>query len=131
MKNFIFIVIAFLSFSCMNLNKNEYFVSFTGQVEITHTVIPDTIDNAGSAEILAWSQAPDGCWTNLGFLLTKNNDFEYTLEAYGLYQSTGVCPSGIVYGDTAITLHPEQSGLYKFNIIKGPYTIEIDTMIVR
>jgi hypothetical protein len=131
MKNFIFIIIALLSLSCMNLNKSEYYVSFTGNVEITHILVPDTVDIAGSAVIQAWSQAPDGCWSNLTFLLTKNSDFEYTLEAYGLYQSTGVCPPGVIYGDSAITMHPEQSGLYKFNIVKGPYDIEIDTMIVR
>ena len=131
MKQFIFAIIALLIAACSNLNKNEYYVRMTSAVEISHIEVPDTVDNNVAALIKAKAQAYDACWSNLTFLLTKNSDFEYSLQAFGLYESYGSCPQTTVYGDTTITFQPPQLGLYKFYIYKGPNDVEVDTMIVR
>jgi len=131
MKLFIYIIIAVVSVSCFKTGKNEYYVILTGPVEISHAEIPDTVDNMGLAQIKANAQAYDECWSNLNFTLTKANDFEYSLQAFGLYESYGICPEMMIYGDTTIAFQPTKTGLYKFNIYKSPNDIEIDTMIVR
>jgi len=131
MKLFIFSIIVLLILSCTNLNKNDYYVRLTSSVEISHIEVPDTVDNNAVALITARAQAYDACWSNLTFLLTKNSDFEYSLNAFGIYESYGSCPAMMVYGDTTITFQPAQIGLYKFYIYKGPNDTQVDTMIVR
>ncbi len=131
MKPVIYIAIALLSLSCLKLSKNEYYIRMTGLVEIIHTEVPDTVDNMSFAQIKATAQATDGCWSDLNFMLIKNSDFEYSLQAFGVYESYGTCPTGMVYSDTTINVQPSLSGLYKFYIYKGPNEVEVDTMIVR
>jgi len=131
MKSVIFLLIVLMSVSCMKLSKNEYYIRVTGEVEIVHAMIPDTVDNLTDNQISANSKAPNGCWSNLTFQLTEVNDFEYSLKAFGIYESFGTCAEGIVYGDSVIAFKPTKTGLYKFNVYKGPTEIEIDTMIVR
>ena len=124
-------ILTILLFSCLKLKKNEYYVRMTGRVEIVHTEIPDTVDNLSVAEIRASARATDACWSNLNFILVKESDFEYSLQAFGIYESYGNCPSATIGYDTVITLQPTLSGLYQFYIYKGPGDVEIDTMIVR
>lgn len=131
MKPFIYIILAFLSVSCWKLNQDENYVRLTGSVEISHTQIPDTVDNMGFAQIKAQARAINGCWSNLNFLLTRTDEFDYSLQAFGIYESYGTCPDVMVYGDTIITIQPTRAGLYKFYIYKGPNDVDIDTMIVR
>ncbi len=130
MKPAIFIAIAFLSVSCLN-SKNEFYQRFTGPVEISRIVIADTVANNAYTHILATAQAHNGCWSNLNFTLTKKSNFEYSLNAYGVYESTGSCPNVMVYGDTSIVFQPTLVGLYRFSIIVGENDTQIDTMIVK
>lgn len=131
MKQVIFIFIVLLALSCVKLGNNEYFIHATVEVEIIHSIIPDTVDNNSPAHIIASAKAPDQCWSNLNFILTKDNEFEYSLKAYGLYESYGTCAPGVIYNDSTILFQPTKTGLYKFNIFKAPDNIDIDTMIVR
>jgi hypothetical protein len=131
MKYVILLLMVLMSVSCMKLSKNEYYIRATYEVEIVHAIIPDTVDNLTDNHIAANSKAPNGCWSNLTFQLTEDNDFEYSLRAFGLYESFGTCSEGIVYGDSVITFKPTKTGLYKFNVYKGPTEVVIDTMIVR
>ena len=131
MKLFIYVLIAIMSLSCSKIFKNDFYMIMTGPVEISHAEIPDTIDNMAFAQIKANAQAPDGCWRNLNFVLTKTAEYEYSLQAFGVFESFGTCPNIMVYGDTTISLQLTQSGLYKFYVSKNPNDFEIDTMIVR
>jgi hypothetical protein len=131
LKILILLIVAAAGISCLNMKKSEYYISFTGPVEITHVIIPDTAVNMSNINIKVHSEASDGCWRNLNFLLNKTSDFEYTLEAFGSYESTGTCPPGVVYGDTTIDFQPKAAGLYKFHVTKSQYVTEIDTMIVK
>lgn len=130
MKSFIYVLIALTSLSCSKVFKNDYYVRMTDLVEISHVDIPDTIDNMAFAQKKANAQAPDDCWSNLSFSLTKNFDFEYSLQPFGLYESFDTCPAVLVCWDTTIALQLTQSGLYKFYVLKSPNDVEIDTMIV-
>ena len=131
LKILISLIVITAGVSCLNMKNSEYYVTFTGRVEIVHVIIPDTAVNMSNTNIQANSQASDGCWRNLNFLLNKTSDFEYTLEAFGLYESSGTCPPGMVYGDTSIVFQPKAPGLYKFYVTKSQYVTEIDTMIVK
>lgn len=130
MKPAICLAIAFLTVSCLN-NKNEFYQRFSGQVEILRSNIADTVTNNSYTRIEATAQAYNGCWSNLNFILTKTSTFEYTLNAYGVYESTGSCPNVMVYKDTSIVFQPTTAGLYRFTIAKGENDTQIDTMIVK
>jgi hypothetical protein len=125
------LIIVMVAASCLNMGKNEYYVRFSGPVEISHVVIPDTVENNSYFHIVANAQAHNGCWSNLTFLLNKTSSFEYTLQAFGLYESTGSCTDIMVYGDTSIVFQPTAAGLYRFYITKSETETEIDTLIVK
>jgi hypothetical protein len=131
LKILIFLIVAIAGVSCLNMKGNEYYASFTGRVEIIHAIIPDTVANMSNTNIQVNSQAPDGCWRSLSFQLNKSSDFEYSVEAFGRYESNGTCPPGMVNGDTSIVFQPKAVGLYKFYVYKSQYVTEIDTMIVE
>ena len=102
----------------------------TGRVEITQTDIPETATVNQSTEINARAEESNGCWSNLNFKLTQNNSFDYSLEAFGVFESYGTCDDMKVTGDTAIAFKPTQSGTYKFHIINSETVTVIDSMIV-
>jgi hypothetical protein len=130
LKAVIFLVVVIVAVSCLS-NGNEYYVRYTGPVEISHAVIPDTVANMSYIHIEAIAQAYNGCWSNLNFLLNKTSTFEYTLQAFGVYESNGSCTDIMVYGDTSIVFQPTTTGLYKFYVTKSDTETEIDTMIVK
>lgn len=130
MKIILFIIIAFFAVSCLKSGENSYYVRTSGRVEIIQSDVPDTAINMQFAEIKALAKETNGCWSNLNFVLTKNSDFEYSLEAFGTFESYGTCPDVMVYGDTTIAFKPTQTGLYKFFILKSQDVTVTDTMIV-
>jgi hypothetical protein len=125
-----FLIVAFAAFSCLS-KSSEYYVRFTGPVEITHVVIPDTVDVNSYNQLVANAQANNGCWSNLNFMLNKTGNFEYTIQAFGIYESTGSCTDVKVNADTSIIFQPTAAGLYKFYVTKSENVTEIDTMIVK
>ena len=130
MKTILFLIIAFFAVSCLKSGENSYYVRTSGRVEIIQSDVPDTAINMQFTEIKARAKETNGCWSNLNFVLTKNSDFEYSLEAFGTFESYGACPDVMVYGDTIIAFKPTQTGLYKFNILKSQNVTVTDTMIV-
>ena len=100
-------------------------------VEISKIVIPDTTFNLDVMEIKAQAQANNGCWSNLYFELKKTKDFEYTLKAYGAFESFGVCPEMLVTQDTVIKFQPKEKGTYLFYISHLANEVDIDTLIVE
>lgn len=130
MKKILYVVIALIAVSCLKTGQNSYYIKTTGRVEITQAVIPDTVTNNQYTQIMARAEESNGCWSGLNFKLTKNNDFDYSLEAFGVYESNGYCEDIMVYGDTTIAFKPTQPGIYKFQVFKNPTETVIDTMIV-
>jgi hypothetical protein len=130
MKIVVYIVISLIAISCLKKGENGYYIRTTGRVEITHVVIPDTVTNNQYTEIMAWAEASNGCWSDLNFILTKTDDFEYSLEAYGIFESTGYCEDIIVLGDSTIVFKPTVAGKYLFKVTKSETEIETDTMNV-
>ena len=131
MKYVFYCIVAFIAVSCINLGNSEYYESYKGQVEISHVNIPDTIEAYSFVQIDAVAQAYNGCWSDLGFLLTKNSTFEYKLEAFGDFLSHGNCPDQMVYSDSTINLQLTQQGLYRFYVYMNPDSTLIDTLIVK
>jgi hypothetical protein len=130
MKTILYLVIALLAISCLKKGENSYYVRTTGRVEIKQVDIPATATVNQYAEIKAWAEESNGCWKKLTFSLTPNGDFNYNLEAFGIFESNGFCEEIKVYGDTTIAFKPTKTGLYKFAVTKSQDVIEIDTMIV-
>ena len=130
MKTFVYFIIALVSISCIKTGDNGYYIMTSGRVEITQTDIPETVTVNQFTEINARAEASSDCWSNLNFKLTLNNSFDYTLEAFGVYESYGSCVNIKVTGDTAIAFKPTQSGTYKFHIINSETVTSLDSMIV-
>jgi cell division protein FtsI/penicillin-binding protein 2 len=116
--------------SCLKLNDNGSYIMTTGRVEITQTDIPETATINQVTEIKAIAEESNNCWSNLNFELTQNSDFDYTLEAFGLFESYGSCGAAKVTGDTTIAFKPIQTGIYKFHIVKSETETALDSMIV-
>jgi hypothetical protein len=130
LRTVILLIAMIAAVSCLN-SSNEYYVRFSGPVEISHVSIPDTVDNNSYFSIMANAQAHNGCWSNINFLLNKTSNFEYTIQAFGIYESNGSCTDIMVYGDTSIVFQPTATGLYKFYVTKSDTLTEIDTLIVK
>jgi hypothetical protein len=129
MKKLLFSIIAFLTVSC--LTKNTYYVQSNEFIPLSEVSIPDTAKNLEYTHIGARAEQSNGCWSNLHFILSKRADFEYSLAAFGTYESYGSCADVMVYADTIIDFKPTETGIYKFYITKKPYNNIIDTMIVE
>ncbi len=130
MKTFLYIVIALLAVSCLKPAENSYYIMTSGRVPIIQTDFPDTAQNNQFTEIRARAEETNGCWSNLNFKLTKNSDFDYSLEAFGVFESYGTCPDVKVYGDTTIAFKPVNTGVYKFHITKNETETVVDSIIV-
>jgi hypothetical protein len=129
MKIFLLALLAVVVLSCTE--PADRYVKRFDMVDISKRLIPDTTFNLDIMEIKAKAQAENGCWRKLYFELKKTKDFEYTLKAYGTYESFGICSARLVYQDTVIAFQPKQKGTYLFHISRVPNKTEIDTMIVN
>ena len=123
-------IIALAAISCINPGENKYYAKFSAQIEIKQTDIPETATVNQVSDIRARAEQPNGCWSNLNFVLTKTGDQEYLLEAFGVYESYGICPDVLVHGDTTIAFTPTLTGKYIFHISKSETETLTDTMTV-
>jgi hypothetical protein len=134
MKSVLFTLIFLIAISvaaCFDLGKDQYYVKLTGAVNITNIHIPDTINVNDTAPIILKAEAYDACWSDLRFLLSKINDFEYTVQALGTYESSGNCPTATVTGDSTISFKGTKAGIYRFSFYKSAEVTEIDTLVVK
>lgn len=129
MKVILFAFLIFMTISCQD-KMDRYVVKYE-MVDINKTLIPDTTVNLDILEIKAKAQADNGCWSNLYFELKKTSEFEYSLKAYGKYESFGACDDVIITKDTTIRFQPMQKGTYLFHISRIPGETVTHTMIVE
>ncbi len=127
----LFAALFLLATSCLKESSNSYYSKKTDGVDIIATYIPDTATNQEQLQISARAAAENGCWSDLYFKLIKDTEFDYTLKAYGTFESSGVCPAGMIYKDTTIAFQPINKGTYLFHITRVPYEEVVDTMIVN
>jgi hypothetical protein len=129
MKLVLFSSILILIISCKA--KDEKYYQNTDIIEISNYSIPDSTIVFDTIQIKAHAQEPNGCWSNLNFVLSRDSDFYYKLKAYGTYASTGICPTVMVYKDTTISFIPVKTGKYLFYVMKSQTKISIDTLLVK
>jgi hypothetical protein len=129
MKSILLALLVFVTTSCMD--AGDRYVKKFEMVNISKSTIPDTTFNLDYMEIRAKAQADNGCWRDLYFELKKTGEFEYSLKAFGTFESFGVCDAVIVTKDTAILFQPTIKGTYLFHISRMPNEIVTDTMIVE
>jgi hypothetical protein len=130
MKTFVYFVIALLAVSCLKKGENTFYIKTNGRVEITQVDIPETSTVNQNVNLKARAEESNACWSHLNFILTKNKDFEYTLEAFGIYESTGSCVEIKVYGDTTILFKPTVTGQYIFKTTMTETEVQSDTLNV-
>jgi hypothetical protein len=130
MRTFVYFVFALLAVSCLKTGENTYYFRTTGRVKITHVDIPETSTVNQNVNLIASAEESNSCWSNLGFVLTKKKDFEYTLEAFGIFESTGSCVEIKVYGDTTILFKPTVTGQYIFKTTMTETEVQSDTLNV-
>jgi hypothetical protein len=129
MKYILFLVVLVIIFSCSG-NNDKYFIS-TDVIEIKQYSLPDTANLFDTIKVGAMAQEPNGCWTNLNFVLSKITDTTYRLKAFGTFENHGgICPSVIVEKDTSIIFIPIKRGNILFYITQ-PTTAKIDTLFVK
>lgn len=100
-------------------------------VEINVLQLPDSAISMESIQIKASAQAYNSCWRRLYFELKKTRDFEYSVKAFGVYESFGLCGDKIVALDTVINFRPREKGIYLFHISRTPTEVDIDTVLVK
>jgi len=105
------ILFAFLVCAIISCKEQRYVKTFE-MVDISKSTIPDTTVNLDYMEIRAKAQADNGCWSDLYFELKKTSDFEYSLKAYGTFESFGVCDAVIITKDTAILFQPTKGNVF-------------------
>ena len=127
MKLILFACIVVLTTNCQ---KNNY-VKKIDFVRISNVSIPDSSEFLNMVEINVRAEAYNGCWSNLHLVLDMKKKFEYSLSAYGIYETYGICPMNLVFKDTTIEFFPDQQGTYFFYITQQPNEVVIDSMIVQ
>lgn len=133
MKSFLMKIIVFLLLVCLIVSckdPGDHYVKRFDRVNISKTSIPDTAINQKYLQIRAMAQADNGCWSNLYFELKKTKDFEYTLKAYGTFESFGTCSDRVVTRDTVINFLPRQTGTYRFLMSTQSGKTEKDSIVV-
>lgn len=129
MKLFFFTILVCVVASCKE--PADHYVKRFDPVEINKILIPDSAYSMEYIQIRAKAQAYNSCWSNLYFELKKTRDFEYSIKAFGVYESFGVCGDMIVSRDTAIDFRPQEKGIYLFHISRTPDEVDTDTLIVE
>jgi hypothetical protein len=128
MRAYVFLILIFISISC---SKNENSDRNIGMVGISEVIIPDTVTSLENIQVYAKAEATNGCWNNLYLDLSKVNEFEYYIKAFGTFESSGACPEVMVYKDSVIDIQPMQKGIYIFKISQSPNLIVIDTLVIE
>ena len=131
MKAILFFSLAFLAISCFDQKSNYYYVRSTEHIDFTVHGIPDTMINNDTTHIILNAKQESDCWSNLNFVLSKINDSDYSLEAFGVFESFGSCSDKLVLADTTIPFKPTKTGIYRFYVVKSTGEYVIDTMIVK
>ncbi|HET6557759.1 MAG TPA: hypothetical protein VFG54_10630 [Prolixibacteraceae bacterium] len=129
MKLFVFAILVCMVVSCKE--PADRYVKRFDPVEINRIQMPDSAYSMDYIQIRAKAQAYNSCWRKLYFELKKTKDFEYSVKAFGVYESFGVCGDIIVTRDTVINFRPQEKGTYLFHISRTPTEVDIDTLVVE
>jgi hypothetical protein len=102
----------------------------TDAVRISELTVPDSAQLNDIIKIHVKSEASNGCWKNLYFKLDHADDFTYIVTSYGTFESYGICPAIMVYGDTLMNFLCVNKGKYIFIANERKFTILTDTLTV-
>lgn len=129
MKIILLVLLVGVSISCTDVT--DRYVKKMEMVGIPEILIPDETVQLNDIQIIAKAQANNGCWSNLYFEWKKTKEFEYSLKAYGTYESFGMCPEMLVTKDTVIDFKPTETGTYRFHISRKPHEVDVHTLVVE
>jgi hypothetical protein len=128
MKYFILLLCIFIATSCAKIGNT--FIK-TDYINISDYMIPAHAALSDTVKLSVRAQADNGCWRNLLVYLNKESHLNYSIKAYGTYESKGACPIKLVYKDTVINFIPADTGMYLFYVYDTPLTYKSDTLTVN
>ena len=129
MKIILLTILVGLMLSCER--PEDKYVKRFDRVDISKTTIPTMGYATDAMQIRAKAQAENGCWSKIYFEFRRTEPFNYTLKAYGTYESFGACPEILVTQDTVIDFQPMEKGTYLFHVSRSANEIDVDTLVVE
>ena len=109
--------------------ENEF--EGTIPLEIKEVTIPETGQLNSNIQILAYTEASNGCFKDLKITLREINSQFFLLRATSFFESTNACPAGMVSLDTTIVFKPASAGTYYFQTNEDPFRVKLDTLVVN
>jgi hypothetical protein len=100
-------------------------------IEIVTPPVPKTASVNQAITIKVTAQAPNGCYSRLGAILTAVDSRHLVMEGTALFETEGACAEVILKKDTTFTFKPTATGKYFFQTNKTPFIIYYDTMTVN
>ncbi|HLN53089.1 MAG TPA: hypothetical protein VK212_05230 [Lentimicrobium sp.] len=99
--------------SCLKEGTN--YVKYTGNINIDTLLVQDTARLGDTVDISVRGGAPNGCWSNLELMLTKENDSLVFLTGIGLFESRdGICADIYQNIDSVFSYKPADTGKIVF-----------------
>lgn len=92
--------------------------------------VPETGQVGTPVNIMASAKMDNGCWFNIHFILTEKDDRQYEMVALADFETSGVCPTVVVSGDTTVTFTPTRPGNHVITFHMSPTVAERDTIVV-
>lgn len=130
MKKLVFIfALPLLLTSCLKEGSN--YISYTGYINIDQITVPDTARVGDVVQISARGGAPNGCWSDLELIMTKQNDSVVNITGIGHFESTdGICPDIYQILDSTFSYKAAKPGTIKFVGQSPGDRLIIDSLIV-
>ncbi len=128
-KLLLIIASSILLTSCLKEGSN--YISYTGYISIDQLNLPDTARVGDVVQVFARGGAPNGCWSNLELMMTKQNDSVINITGIGRYETTdGICTDVYQILDSTFKYKASKPGIVKF-IGQSPNNIQIiDSLII-
>ncbi len=130
MKKLVFIFAFPLLFtSCLKEGSN--YVSYTGYINIDQMLVPDTARVGDVVQVFARGGAPNGCWSDLELIMTKQNDSLVYITGIGHFESTdGICTDIYQILDSTFSYKAMKPGTIKFVGQSPNDSLRVESLIV-
>ena len=124
-----FILLLCCLFTDCEAPENEF--EGTIPLEIKEVTIPETGQVNSDIQILAYTEASNGCFKDLKITLRQISSQFFLLRGTSFFESANTCPAGMVSLDTTIVFKTASAGTYYFQTNEDPFTVKLDTLVVN
>lgn len=130
MKKLVFIfAFPLLLTSCLKEGSN--YVSYTGYINIDQMSVTDTARVGDVVQVFARGGAPNGCWSDLELIMSKQNDSLVYITGIGHFESNdGICTDIYQILDSTFNYKAMKPGIIKFVGQSPNDSLLIESLIV-